>query len=186
MTDSEHESEVPVGLLRQRDPAAFTRLVKTHEAAIVRLCQGLGLRGADIDDAAADVFAEVYRSLGNFEARSSIKTWVYRIAYRTIPKVRAKLRGRAREALPEQLPSSSEQSPADQSETAELYQRLWEAVARLDEREASAIQMHYREQLPIEQIADVLRCPVGTVKTLLFRGRMRLRGMLPAQDVRDV
>jgi RNA polymerase sigma-70 factor (ECF subfamily) len=179
LTDSEHESEIPIGLLRGRDPGAFTRLVKTHEAAIARLCQSLGLRGADIDDASAEVFAEVYRSLGNFEARSSIKTWVYRIAYRTIPKVRAKLRGRAREPMPEQLPASSEQSPADQSETAELHQRLWEAVAKLDEREASAIQLHYREQLPIEQIAEVLRCPVGTVKTLLFRGRARLRGMLP-------
>lgn len=180
MTDSDHESEIPIGLLRQRDPAAFTRLVTTQQAAIARLCQGMGLRGADIDDASAEVFAEVYRSLVNFEARSSIKTWVYRIAYRTIPKVRAKLRGRVREPMPEQLPASNETSPADKSETAELNQRLWEAVARLDEREASAIQLHYREQLPVEQIAEVLRCPVGTVKTLLYRARMRLRTMLPA------
>ena len=88
------------------------------------------------------------------------------------------MRGRAREPMPEQLPASSEASPADKSETAELHRKLWEAVDRLDEREASAIQMHYREQMPIDEIAQIMRCPVGTVKTLLFRGRSRLKGML--------
>jgi RNA polymerase sigma-70 factor (ECF subfamily) len=85
--------------------------------------------------------------------------------------------------LPVEQLDFAQASPLEQSETAELHLRLWEAVANLDEREATAIELYYRREMPVEQVADVLGCPQGSVKTLLFRGRQKLRKQLATQEV---
>lgn len=73
-------------------------------------------------------------------------------------------------------------SPQERAQVAEESRRVWAAVARLDERQAAAVQLHYREGWPLEEIAEALDCPVGTVKTLLFRGRERLRQLLKEDE----
>jgi RNA polymerase sigma-70 factor (ECF subfamily) len=62
--------------------------------------------------------------------------------------------------------------------------RIWAAIARLEPREAAAIQLYYREDWPLDEIAEALGCPVNTVKTLLFRGRERLRQRLKEKEER--
>ena len=62
---------------------------------------------------------------------------------------------------------------------ADAAATVWAAVAALpDGRQAAAVEFHYRRGWPIERVADVMGCPVGTVKTLLFRARQRLRAVL--------
>ena len=183
VADVDREVEIPLEPLRRREPAAFELLVRRHEPIVLGLCQSMGLSGPDIDDAAAEVFANVFRSLPNFEARSSLGTWVYRIACRTIPKVRTRLRkGRGAELPLEQI-DSAQRDPADQSESAELYEQLWREVERLDDREAMAIELYYRREMPVEEVAASLECPTGTVKTLLFRARQKLRERLSPREV---
>jgi len=177
------ELDIPLEPLRRREPAAFERLVRRHEPVVLGLCQSMGLVGADMDDAAAEVFANVFRALPNFEGRSSLGTWVYRIACRTIPKVRARVRkGRGPELPAEQI-DAQQHSPVDECESAELYQRLWDEVGRLDDREGMAIELYYRREMPVEDVADALDCPTGTVKTLLFRARQKLRQRLARLEV---
>lgn len=183
MNEVDVESEIPLERLRRREPAAFEMLVRRHEPIVLGLCQSMGLRGPDIDDAAAEVFANVFRALPNFEGRSSLGTWVYRIACRTIPKVRARLRkGSAAELLAEPV-DGAQHSPADESEFAELYERLWKEVEKLDDRESMAIELYYRREMPVEDVAASLECPTGTVKTLLFRARQKLRARLAPLEV---
>jgi RNA polymerase sigma-70 factor (ECF subfamily) len=183
LIDRDAEIEIPIEPLRRREPAAFAMLVERHQPLVLGLCQSMGLRGADLDDAAAEVFANVFRAIPGFEARSTVGTWVYRIACRTIGRMRARNRRAVGSELPSEHPDAGQPSPLRQSEDAETYQRLWDAVAELDEREAMAIEMHYRRDWPVEQIADVLECPQGTVKTLLFRARDKLRRKLARQEI---
>jgi RNA polymerase sigma factor (sigma-70 family) len=183
LNEDDIESEIPLEPLRRREPAAFERLVRRHEPVVLGLCQSMGLAGADLDDAAAEVFANVFRSVPNFEGRSALGTWVYRIACRTIPKVRARIRRNRGSELPPEQVDADQPSPLEKSESAELYKRLWEAVAKLDEREAMAIEMHYRREMSVEKVGEALGCPAGTVKTLLFRGRQKLRERLATQEV---
>ena len=183
LIDRDDEIELPIEPLRRREPAAFAMLVERHQPLVLGLCQSMGLRGADLDDAAAEVFANVFRALPGFEARSALGTWVYRIACRTVAKVRTRNRRGAGSELATEPPDVSQPSPLEQSETAETYQRLWDAVAQLDEREAMAVEMDYRRDWPVEQIADVLECPQGTVKTLLFRARDKLRRKLAEREL---
>lgn len=151
-----------------------------HEPTVLGLCQSMGLRGPDLEDAAAEVFANVFRSLPTFQGRSALGTWVYRIAWRTIARARSRRR-RDPEPLSTE-PAGSDATPLQRTEAAELHRRLWDAVGRLDSREAAAVELHYRRDWPVERVAQALDCPAGTVKTLLFRARGKLRAALGVED----
>jgi RNA polymerase sigma-70 factor (ECF subfamily) len=172
--------------LKQQDARAFAELVAEHQAIVLGLGQSLGLRGADLDDAAAEAFAAVYRALPRFEARAQLGTWVYAIAYRVIVKARAKRRRHATVELPNEpaaTPTANDAGPVERAERLETAKAVWSAVESLDERSATAVELYYRREWPLEKIADVLECPVGTVKTLLYRARERLRTLLANQEV---
>jgi RNA polymerase sigma-70 factor (ECF subfamily) len=183
VTDEGFQLELPLDLLQQRDSGAFRQLVERHQATVLGLCQAMGLRGADCDDAAAEVFANVFRALPRFEGRSALGTWVYRIACRTIPKVRGRSRKHKSASLPEEQIDRAQASPLEHSQATEANEKIWAAVAQLPEREAMAVEMFYRHQWPIEQIASALECPQGTVKTLLFRARQKLKESLARQEI---
>src|SRR5262245_50947421 len=68
-----------VDLCRQGDPEAFARLVALHEGMVFNLAARLLGDGEEAKDLSQDVFLQVYRTLGRFEGRSSLKTWIYRI-----------------------------------------------------------------------------------------------------------
>jgi RNA polymerase sigma-70 factor (ECF subfamily) len=177
------EERVDLDRLRCQDGSAFAELVAEHQAIVLGLGQSLGLRGPDLDDAAAEAFAAVYRALPRFEARSELGTWVYRIAHRVIVKAREK---RKRQQVPE-LQSDSlashEPGPGEDAEKLETARAIWDSVSRLEPRQASAVELYYRRQMPLEQIAGILECPLGTVKTLLFRAREQLGETLKKQEV---
>jgi RNA polymerase sigma-70 factor, ECF subfamily len=174
---------VDLDRLRAQDAAAFAELVAEHQAIVVGLGQSLGLRGPDLDDAAAEAFAAVYRALPRFQARSEIGTWVYRIAHRVIVKAREKRKRQSMAELPSESLPSAQPGPSDDAERAETAQLIWITVQTLDSRQASVVELYYRREWPLEKIAAVLECPVGTVKTLLFRARQRLREVLSKQEV---
>ncbi len=176
------DDNIDLAALRRGDSRAFTRLVQQHQSVVLGLCQTLGLRGADVDDAAAEVFAAVYRSLPHFEGRSALGTWIYRIAYRVIPKVRRKYRSKASEEPDDQQPDAHQATPLEQSAKKEIHARVWRAVESLEERSAMIVEMHYRRGIGIEEIAQTLQCPAGTVKTLLFRARQKLKELLSSVE----
>jgi RNA polymerase sigma-70 factor (ECF subfamily) len=168
-------------LLRRQDPAAFTRLVERCQGLVMGLCQSLGMHGTDRDDAAAEAFAAVYSALPGFDGRSAPTTWVYCIAWRTIARFRKK---RSATAAVESAADRPDHNPGPRAtaEAAETRQRVWSAVANLEPRQAAAVEMFYRRDLSVEEIAAILQCPTGTVKTLLFRAREQLRRTLASEN----
>ena len=162
------DEQPDVPLLRRQDPQAFARLVRDHERIVLGLGQARGLRGANLEDAAADVFSSVWRALPRFEGRSSLGTWVYRIACRTIDKHRSRdTRFQIRTLTSD--PPDPVKRPDHRTEEAERDELIWELVASLEPRQSMAVELFYRRGWPIEQIAQTMECPSGTVKTLLFR-----------------
>ena len=184
--DHPGSSDAELPLLRVGDPAAFARLVKNHQGLILGLCQSMGLSGADADDAAAEAFAAVYRALPGFAARSQVGTWVYQIAFRTILKVRR--RYRRRDTVPLAVDdggaaAGTSAGPEMLWQEAETARAIWAAVAALEPRQAAAVELYYRREWPLERIAAALECPVGTVKTLLFRARAKLKEVFAQQEI---
>lgn len=161
--------------LRQRDPDAFTWLVNHHQILVLRLGQAMGLHGANLEDAAADVFDNVYRALPTFEGRSPLQTWLYRVAVRTLARFRSRQKSQAIAELPQEIPDHAQRAPDERLEKREVNERIWAAVARLGPRQAMAVELHYRQGYSVEDTAELMGCPAGTVKTLLFRSREQLR-----------
>jgi RNA polymerase sigma-70 factor (ECF subfamily) len=170
--------EPTLAALRRQESGAFSQLVETHQRIVLGLGQSMGLRGADLEDAAAEAFAAVYRALPKFEARSSISTWVYQIACRTFWRMRERRDANPTAALDVDVADQRHLSPLDRAAAAEEEEVLWTAVAALDPRQAMAVELHYRRGFAVEEIAAVMECPEGTIKTLLFRARERLRQRL--------
>ena len=170
-----------VSALRRGDATAFACLVRAHQRLVMGLCQSRGLFGADADDAAAEVFAAVYRALPRFEGRSALSTWVYRIACRVIVKSRRRLRRTEIASLDDPGVDAQAISPMQATEDVERDRLVWSAVAQLEPRQALAVELFYRRDWSVQQVAEAMECPENTVKTLLFRARNRLKGMLPAE-----
>lgn len=163
-----------VGDPRQQ-PEAFARLVADHEGIVLGLGQSLGLSGADLDDAVAEAFADVYRALPTFQGRSELATWVYRIAYRSILRIRHQHRKwPTLDLLPDRA-APKQEWPEEVAGRGETDAVVWKAVASLEPRQAMAVELYYRRGWSVDQIAAIMECPSGTVKTLLSRARDRLR-----------
>jgi RNA polymerase sigma-70 factor (ECF subfamily) len=175
--------ELDLAKLRRQDVDEFTRFVRAYEGFVLGLCQTLGLMSADADDAAAETFAQVYRALPSFRADAQISTWLYRIAYRTAIKVRRRY---------PKLPDTSEiagaaADPQAAAGTADVENQetaaaVWHAVARLDPEQAAVVELFYRRGMAVDEVAEILDKPTGTVKTLLFRARERLRTLLKSLE----
>ena len=177
------DENLDLDALRRGNPRAFARLVELHQPVVLGLCQSMGLRGADRDDAAAEVFAAVFRSIARFEGRSALGTWIYRIAFRVIPKVRRRYRAGSSQQPDETQADTGQQTPLEQSSRNEVNARVWTAVESLDDRSAMAVEMYYRRGMSVDQIGQVIDCPSGTVKTLLYRARVRLKEVLSRQEI---
>lgn len=173
------DSEPTLDRLRGRDEAAFAWLVARTRRIVLGLGQSVGLEGADLDDAAAETFLAVYRAMPAFAGKSALTTWVYSIACRTMVRFRDK-RDRRRTAPLDAAAhvNAGALSASGEMERDERDEAVWCAVAALEPRSAMAVELFYRRELSVEEVAAALGCPEGTVKTLLFRARAALRQSL--------
>jgi RNA polymerase sigma-70 factor (ECF subfamily) len=177
-----------VALCRRGDPAAFARLVALHESMVFNLAARLLGDGEEARDVAQEVFLQVYRTLGRFEGRSSLKTWIYRIVVNQCHNRRRfwHRRGRDREeALDEGLPvpertggGAWQASPYEQAVESERARRVQDALLGLRFEQRSVLVLREIEGLSCEEVAAALGIPVGTVKSRLSRAREALREKL--------
>jgi RNA polymerase sigma-70 factor (ECF subfamily) len=173
--------ELLVTLLQNGERDAFRVLVQRYQGRVKNLIYSI-LHDADaVDDLAQEVFIKAYEAVPQFRFRSSFFTWLYRIA---VNKSRDELRRRkirrilSLQALLDsgdhELGSRLAVEPRD-NETQEL---ITAALRMLPEKFRVAVVLKEIQGLSYEEIADVLQCEVGTVKSRLFRARATLRNIL--------
>ncbi len=158
----------------QTEQQAFEALYYEH-ARLVRgvLFNLVGERF--LDDLTQEVFVKVWKGLARFNARSSLRTWIYRVTVNAAMDFlrrgsRLEVSGidKARwERMAESHPSSLDRS--------ENRQAVQVALLELDENHRAVVVLHYLEDLSLEAIAEVLEVPVGTVKSRLHNSREKLR-----------
>jgi RNA polymerase sigma-70 factor (ECF subfamily) len=163
LTDEEVIARVMDG-----DIEAFGILVKKYENFVFTLARGLVLADEPARDIAQEAFLRAYRALRRFEKKSSFKTWLYRIAYNTALNYIKKYKDVC-------VPAAAEPVAFDYSEDIPLRITLRKLIDRLRPEHRAIIMLHYYDDLKYEEIADVLGCPVGTVKIRLFRARNELK-----------
>ncbi len=197
-------SEVDVDALlidrvKRGDVKAFEMLVVKYQRRVERLI-GRMLRDVDlVPDIAQETFIRAYRALPNFRGESAFYTWLYRIAINTAKKAMGGLqrdRLLVESAQPlnedenETFRARSEPSHGDTPEAlmaaSQLAQAVNLAMAELSDDLRQAIGLREIEGLSYEEIADIMNCPIGTVRSRIFRAReaiaARLRPMLDLQQ----
>jgi len=174
---------------RSGDPVAFARLVRLHEGMVFGLSARLLGNAEEARDVAQEVFLQVYRQLGRFEGRSSLKTWIYRIAVNQCHNRRRFWHRRRRDreegleaACAEAAGARGGSSPYEEARLRERARRVQEALLGLSFEHRSVLVLREVEGLTCDEVAEALRVPPGTVKSRLSRAReamrLRLRGLV--------
>jgi RNA polymerase sigma-70 factor (ECF subfamily) len=164
-----------VELLQQGRPeSAFTALLERYEGKVYRLCCALLGEHAQAQDAAQDSLVRVWRALGRYDGRASLSSWIYAIT-----------RNRCLTALARRRPTDSLDALLQEGEEAHLGLAHERDAADPDERSRQVLRLYYFEERSVAEVAAMLGCPQGTVKTTLFRARAALSGLLERRGLAD-
>ncbi len=138
-----------------------------------RSARRLGVGASAIDDVVQDAFVVVHRRLGEFEGRSSIKTWVFGILLRVVSDHRRTLRrkGGLAELPHEDLLPSTDEGPAESLEKAQAAALVNALLDELDDDKRAVFVLAELEEIPAPEIADVLGIPTNTVYSRLRAAR---------------
>jgi RNA polymerase sigma factor (sigma-70 family) len=162
----------------RRDAAAepaFAALVERHGPMVLRTCRALLRDAHEAEDAFQATFLILARKAGTLWVRDSLGPWLNQVALRTSSHL---IKEAARRRRQERLAAGPEARGADGPDVDELGTLVREEVGRLPERYRAAVVSCLLEGLTPEQAALRLRCPAGTVRSRLARGRDRLRDRL--------
>lgn len=180
MTDREIVDRIKKG-----DNEAFDYLVNQYSKKIINTAYSLLYDADEAQDAAQEVFIKVYRNIGTFRGDSSVSTWIYRITRNVCCDILRKRKSSNVISLDAEDEEGHKNEPADTGDTpqeaAEKNERdeiLRSAVASLEETHKTVITLFDMEGLSYDEIAEVMKCPVGTVKSRLYRARDALRKIL--------
>jgi RNA polymerase sigma-70 factor (ECF subfamily) len=150
------------------DHRAFAQLVRRHQSAVRSFLGQLTRNDAErVDDLAQETFLRAYRHLSGFEGRGRLLSWLFRIAWQAfVSQQRAYARQPALHFAPETV-----------DPVADLIGELSldRLLGTLREDERAALLLHYRHDLSHPEVADAMGLPLGTVKSLIRRGRDKLQ-----------
>ncbi|MDV6319978.1 RNA polymerase sigma factor RpoE [Chromohalobacter sp. HP20-39] len=162
------------------DTRAFDLLVKKYQHKILGLIGRYVHDPAEVQDVAQEAFIKAYRALGKFRSESAFYTWMYRIAINTA-KNHLVSRGRRppgsdmdivdAEVLDHSGRLSDIETPEAALQRDQLESAVFEAIENLPEDLRTAITLREMDGLAYEDIANIMHCPVGTVRSRIFRAR---------------
>lgn len=162
------------------DVAAFEVLYRAYHPRLVRFLRGMLRQQALVEEVLDDTMLVVWRKACTFNATSKVSTWLFAIAYRQALKA---LRGVDRAlALDEE---DAIESPLSGPEVAlqqlHLHARVGDALEALPPMHRIVIELAYYNGQSCREIAEVVACPVATVKTRMFHARRKLRALLAGE-----
>lgn len=158
-------------------PEGFDELVRRYERLVFKIAFSYTRERESALDVTQNVFLKAYDRLSSFHAEGSFKAWLLRIAYHeSINWVRSHSRRTQREESEE--PTESFAANDDQ-ERELLHRERWRLIEHslevLGHRSRLAVVLRYLQAMPIREIAAVLGCSEGVVKSMLFRGVRKMR-----------
>ena len=167
------ESEL-LARVRQRDLHAFERLYRIYQPRLARFLFNLVQRPQLVEEVLDDTMMVVWDTAGNFRGTSKLSTWVFAIAYRKAMKARARWPDPVEEpAVDTRI--SAEPGPDDELRHERLREALTAAMATLSPDHRTVVDLTYFHSLGYREIAEIMDCPVDTVKTRMFHARRRLK-----------
>jgi RNA polymerase sigma-70 factor (ECF subfamily) len=164
---------------KRGDYKAFDLLVLKYQSRIIGLAMKFVKDIQIAEDVAQESFIKAYKSLDSFREESAFYTWLYRIASNTSKNYLISKK-RKNELLESEVFSSKEidifdipgeSSPEEILQANNLREVIFESLSNLPEDIRTAVSLREFEGLSYEEISEVLDCPIGTVRSRIFRGR---------------
>lgn len=191
MSERDVDAEL-VARVQRGDKQAFDLLVLKYQRKIMRLLSRMIRDPSEIEDVAQEAFIKAYRALPQFRGESAFYTWLYRIAINTArnwlaqnnrrpstPSAQENEDGETFDATDNLTDSSNPESEMASRQIAETVNK---AINDLPEELRNAIVMREIDGMTYEDIAESMSCPIGTVRSRIFRAReaiaIRLRPLL--------
>lgn len=169
-----------VARVQQGDKSAFDLLVRKYQHKIAKLVSRYVYDRAEVEDVTQEAFIKAYRAMAGFRGESAFYTWLYRIAINTAKNYLVSQGRRlptsdidAEEAeTAEEAPGLREiATPEHSILTNEIAQTVMKAMNALPEDLRTAITLREIDGLSYDEIATVMDCPIGTVRSRIFRAR---------------
>jgi RNA polymerase sigma factor (sigma-70 family) len=176
------EGELLAGVQRS-DVQAFERLYRTYQPRLARFLTQMLRRPQLVEEVLNDTMMAVWQGAGNFRGDSKLSTWVFAIAYRKALKARLCWPDPVQDDILQSRPSL-EPGADHHVQHQKLRDALVGAMARLSPEHRAVVDLTYFHDLGYREIAEIVDCPVDTVKTRMFYARRRLRQALPG-DLAD-
>lgn len=191
-TGNRASDQLLVERVKAGDKHAFDLLVLKYQHRIIKLIMRYVKDPAEAMDVSQEAFLKAYRAIPKFRGESAFYTWMYRIAINTaknhlVAARRRPLDHAAEISEPEEFEWHTSLQDADSPEGKamgeELRATVERTIAELPDELRTAIVLREIDGLSYEQIAQVMECPVGTVRSRIFRAREALdRNIKPIMD----
>jgi RNA polymerase sigma factor RpoE len=173
---------------RRGDLAAYDELVRRYQERIYATIYHMTANHEDANDLAQEAFIKAFQALRSFHGGSSFYTWVYRIAVNKTINFLKQRKNRSQMSLndldlnaendPELVALISDKTPRREVHLTELQEKLNEAMQKLSEHHRLVVTLHDVQGLSHEEIAKIMDCNIGTVRSRLFYARQQMQAYL--------
>jgi RNA polymerase sigma factor RpoE len=177
-----------IGRARRGDMSAYDVLVRRYQERIYATVYHMTSNHEDANDLAQEAFIKAYQALNSFKGGSSFYTWVYRIAVNKTINFLKQRKNRVQVSLndldfnaehdPDLVALISDKTPRRDLGLAELQEKLNAAMQKLSEHHRLVVTLHDVQGLSHEEIAAIMECNIGTVRSRLFYARQQLQAYL--------
>lgn len=167
---------------RRGDAEAFGRFVDLYQSRVTGFVRRMVANSDDAEDLAQETFLRAFQSFGRFDGRSSVRTWLFRIAHNLCIDRARRLDRRVVEAA---LIDAEDESAIDVADERwqpdrillddELRESIERGIGSMSEKLRAVLLLHDREEMAYDEIGATLGIPVGTVKSRLFLARAHLQ-----------
>ncbi|MDF1818478.1 MAG: RNA polymerase sigma factor RpoE [Immundisolibacteraceae bacterium] len=197
---SNNSANIDVELVRrvqQGDKGAFDLLVRKYQQRVGKLVSRFIADRSEVEDVTQEAFIKAYRALPNFRGDSAFYTWLYRIATNTAKNylVAAGRRPPRSDvdittgATEQGFELEGDQSPEGEMASEEIHRVIRQALEQMPEELRLALTMCEFDGFSYDEIAEVMECPIGTVRSRIFRARQsldkKLRPLISTNEVEE-
>jgi RNA polymerase sigma-70 factor (ECF subfamily) len=163
------------------DLAAFDLLYRSYHPRLARFLDRMTRRATLVDELLNDTMVVVWHHAGRYNGSCKVSTWIFAIAYRKALKALQRLdEPMADDDGPPEV-ATGEPGPEQQARRGELLAALGRSLGSLSAEHRAVVELAYFNDLGYREIAEIVDCPVDTVKTRMFHARRRLKLLLAGQ-----
>lgn len=173
---------------RNGDVEAFERLIEGYQKRVYNIALRMIGNPEDANDLAQEVFIRIFKSIGSFKEQSAFSTWIYRITTNVCLDELRRRKNRNVISLDEEVQvddggmqrqiASDKPQPDQLLEQAEMKRMVLAAINTLKDEHKTAIILRDIQGFSYEEIANIVKCPEGTVKSRINRARQALKEIL--------